>query len=347
MATTLTTTDTAQEASESKPELLVVLPALVQAELDVAVGQLKEALPGEQLLIAVPGEAKPEAETDIRFVASTTQPKSWILTAADFAEAHRLAAEHQVRAVLLLGPVCTTLERSALRGLAEATLMAHADLAMPYYTLPPLAGLVNSALLYPLSRTLFATSVRYPLAVDVAMSARMAERMAAAAQKLIGLNQGEAPLWATSEAAAAGVQVQEVEAGPRELPQPAAADLQSILPLVAGSLFRDIETKAALWQRARVAMPARRSMPAHERTREAADTASMMQAFRLGYSNLKEIWGMVLSPNSMLGLKRLSQVEGTAFRMADGLWVRIVYDFVVAWRQRTMNRNHQIGRAHV
>lgn len=343
MATTLSTTGTAAGTAQIRPDLLVMLPALAQADLDAVVERLAKALPSEQILIAAAGGAAEEAITGLRFVESTPQKNSWLLTAAEFAQAHRLATEHQVRAVLLLGPECTTLRTMGMCRLAEAVMTAQADLAVPCYTLPPLAGLVNSALLYPLSRTLFATPVRYPLAVDLGMSTRMVERLAAAAQKPIAMNQSEAPLWAVSEAAAANMTVEEIDAGPRELPQPAAADLQSTLPAVTGSLFHDIETKAALWQRARVAVPMRRTALARTQVHEPADTGPMVQAFRLGYANLLDIWGMVLSPNSMLGLKRLSQTEGSAFRMADALWVRIVYDFVVAWRQRTMNRNHLLG----
>jgi glucosylglycerate synthase len=300
-------------------------------------------LPGERLLIAVPGGRAEDLRAGVRMVESTAQKSSWLLTAAEFAQTHRLAAEHQARAVLMLGPGCASLGANGLRGLAETVLGAQVDLAVPRYALPPMAGLVNSALLYPLSRTLFAVPVRYPLAVDLGMSARMAERLAAAAQKLIAMNQGEAALWTVSEATAAGMTVEEVDAGPREQPQPAGADLQTNLPAVTGSLFRDVEAKAALWQRARVAAPARRMALARTNVHEAADTEPMVQAFRLGYTNLQEIWGMVLSPNSMLGLMRLSQSDGAAFRMSDGLWVRIVYDFVVAWRQRTINRNHLLG----
>jgi hypothetical protein len=32
-----------------------------------------------------------------------------------------------------------------------------------------------------------------------------------------------------------------------------------------------------------------------------------------------------------------------AFRVADSLWARIVYDFVLAYRLRTINRGHLLG----
>ena len=69
----------------------------------------------------------------------------------------------------------------------------------------------------------------------------------------------------------------------------------------------------------------------------------MVEAFRLAFSNLQEIWSLVLAPNSLLGLKRLSVVEPSAFRMTENLWARIVFDFLVAYRLRTLNRGHLLG----
>jgi hypothetical protein len=69
----------------------------------------------------------------------------------------------------------------------------------------------------------------------------------------------------------------------------------------------------------------------------------MLEAFRLAYTNLQEIWSLVLPPNSLLGLKRLSVTEFSAFRMPDSLWARIVYDFLIAYRLRTINRGHLLG----
>jgi len=69
----------------------------------------------------------------------------------------------------------------------------------------------------------------------------------------------------------------------------------------------------------------------------------MLDSFRLAYINLHEIWSLVLPPNSLLGLKKLSIMPPTAFRMPDSLWARIVYDFVLAYRLRTINRGHLLG----
>ncbi len=64
---------------------------------------------------------------------------------------------------------------------------------------------------------------------------------------------------------------------------------------------------------------------------------------RLAYSNLLEIWSLVLPPQSLLGLKRLAQLQPGRFHMPAGLWARIVYDFLVAYRLRSLNRGHLLG----
>jgi hypothetical protein len=173
----------------------------------------------------------------------------------------------------------------------------------------------------------------------------MAERLAGAALRFTAINQGETPLWPINEATVAGFSIEQFDVGPRLQPQPAGPDLNTILPVVTGSLFSDIDDKAAFWQRFRPLPPAAKSnhSPQAPSTDTAPDVASMLQAFRLAYTNLQEIWSLVLPPNSLLGLKRLSATEASAFRMPDSLWARIVYDFLLAYRLRTINRGHLLG----
>jgi hypothetical protein len=141
----------------------------------------------------------------------------------------------------------------------------------------------------------------------------------------------------------AGLSVDEIDVGTRILPQPAEPNINAILTLVTGSLFADIEAKAAFWQRPRRLPPERRSFSEAHGIEGEVDVAPMVEAFRLAFSNLQEIWSLVLAPNSLLGLKRLSVVEPPSFRMTENLWARIVFDFLVAWRLRTLNRGHLLG----
>ena len=157
------------------------------------------------------------------------------------------------------------------------------------------------------------------------------------------ITQGEALLWPVNEAIAAGFTVSEIDAGSRATPQPANQDINSILALVTGSLFADIEAKAALWQRPRRAPAIRRTATATALSDGTADVAGMVAAFQLATANLQEIWSLVLPPNSLLMLKRCSALDAAEFRLPDNLWARIVFDFLIAYRLRTINRGHLLG----
>ena len=171
----------------------------------------------------------------------------------------------------------------------------------------------------------------------------MAERLAITAQRSIATGQDDALLWPLHEAASANYSITEVDVGTRTLPQPVAPDLNALLAQIAGSLFADIDAKAAFWQRARGTQPAQPISQTTPLAEPPPDIASMLDAFRLAYTNLHEIWSLVLPPNSLLGLKKLSVMQPESFRMPDNLWARIVYDFILAYRLRTINRGHLLG----
>ncbi len=45
-------------------------------------------------------------------------------------------------------------------------------------------------------------------------------------------------------------------------------------------------------------------------------------------------------PATLVELKRLTEPASGGFRLPDELWARIVYDFALAHRLRTINRDH-------
>lgn len=324
-------------------ELLVLLAPMSAEQLEEVFAHLSASFSPGSLLVATPDALAAESFPAFHIVPAPAAKASVTLTAADFVNAHQLALQHNARATLILGPESASLGAQAIWRLGNAVLAAGTDLATPSYQLPAHAGLVNSAILYPLSRTLFAPGVRFPLAIDLGLSRRMADRLAAAAQRFATLNQSDVLLWPAGEAAISSFTIHEVDAGPRALPQPTDPDVNSILVHVTGSLFAEIDAKAAFWQRPRRLSVARHLQPHAPSGDAPPDIAPMLEAFHLAYSNLREIWSLVLPPNSLLGLKRLAESSGAAFVMPESLWARIVYDFLLAFRLRTINRGHLLG----
>jgi glucosylglycerate synthase len=345
MASTQTNVDSTPEAAVPAPgNLLINLAPLPTEALEATLANLALAFPNQTVLVATPDPA-PQLSSGgplhLLPYAPLATSTSWVLTASDYLNTFKLAQENQVATCLLLGAESHSLQPEAIRALAAAA--AKSDLAVSRYHLGSREGLVNSAILYPVTRALFAARPRFPLAIDLGLSLRMAERLAAAAQKFTAGNQTDALIWPVAAAAAANYNIAEVDVGSRTFPPPVAADLNSLLAEIAGSFFSDIDLKAAFWQRARGAQPVRPTTYASEPADGPPDVSSMLSAFQIAYTNLHEIWSLVLPPNSLLGLKRLSVMPAASFMMPDSLWTRIVYDFILAYRLRTINRGHLLG----
>jgi hypothetical protein len=316
MATTEPIFDSTTPSTRPGAELLVVLADMTPEQLEQVLANLTASFPAESLLIASPYALPADSHPPFQTVAVPAAAPTWTLSAAHFFNAYELADKCKARAILMLGAESGSLASSAIRTLANAVLTTPTDLAVPCYDLPPHTGLVNSAILYPLTRALFASPVRFPLAADLGLSLRMAERLAGAAHRFIALNRGEETLWPVNEAAVARFSIDQFDVGRRvqTQPLPGGPDLNTILPLLTGSLFSDIDAKAAFWQRPRQWLPADNPMPLPmaPSTYTVADIAPMLSAFQLAYTNLHEIWSLVLPPNSLVGLKRLSTTDAAA-----------------------------------
>jgi hypothetical protein len=350
MATTFTNAAPPEAtAAPSELSLLIHLTCLSPESIEPALSNLALAFPGLSLPVAVPNTAPNLLDNPsfdklrlLPYTPAVSSATNWILTAADFFNTWKLAQEHNAAACLMLGADSHTMPAESIRSLASITLSSGSDLVASHYHLGPREGLLNSAFIYPITRALFGARPRFPLAIDLGLSSRMAERLAACAQRFTAGGQEDALLYPVAEAAVAGYTITEADIPRRANPAPGSTDLNTLLSLITGTLFADIDLKASFWQRQRSTAPARNITAAPEPT-EPLDVSPMLESFQLAYSNLHEIWSLVLPPHTLLGLKHLSLMPQEAFRMPDSLWARIVYDFILAFRLRTINRSHLLG----
>jgi hypothetical protein len=339
-------TEAAQGAGASR--VLVCVPSLPNDALQTLLRDLATVFRQDEVLIASPDLEEPEfaPPLPVTVLDAMRVRSDWVLTAGDFLAASELAQKHEAAQILLLGADVCSLPPASIRQMADQ-ITAGTDLAIPAYSLGPHDGLVASAVLYPLTRALFAVNIRFPLPMDAAMSRRMSDRMASVARRHAG-SQPDALLWPVAEAAVAGFNVRQIDSRATTPPAPPSSDFNTIFASVTGSMLAEIETKAPFWQRARgltAALPESRGLGGgrSDSGDVAEELPGMVDAFRLAYKNLQELWSLALPPQSLLALKKLSLSEPSAFAIAPALWARIVYDFALAYHLRTLNRGHLMG----
>ncbi len=118
-----------------------------------------------------------------------------------------------------------------------------------------------------------------------------------------------------------------------------------MLAYVLGSVFAEMNQTASVWQRVRNSEAVPTFGTGCESLTEAnpespVDIQPMIESFRLGYQNLQDIWRAVMSPGTMVELKRMTVKNADTFHFEDILWARVIYDFALAYRWRVIDRNH-------
>jgi glucosylglycerate synthase len=347
----------ARGQSQSTPQrgLVVGLPGLVDTGQVRAVAAQWSGS-GRRLTVVhpcVPGMSESsettDASSDVRLVArevaavaSATAP--WLgqpaVYAALLAEAESLGAN----ACVILNPDLAAFTPAAVDALVRPILESESDLAMPLYRAGRFDGLLNQAILAPVTRALYGKRVRYPLAQDFAVSAGFLPGLR---QAISAPAAGQGLLWPATEAVLREKKVCQVYLPVHHEYAAAGMDLPTLLQQIVAPLFADLDRNASLWQRIRGSHSVTESGTEATQGEPAAETSPdprpMVEAFQLAQRNLEEVWSLVLPPVTLLELKKLSRQPLESFRMADALWARVVYDFALAYRLRTLSRGHLLG----
>jgi glucosylglycerate synthase len=345
-----------QAQSAPRPELVVGIPGLVDAtHVRSVAAQWRGA--GLRMAVVYPCEPGMRASHEVldeggsvQLVACEIAPGSsatppWLgqpsVYAALVGEAESLGAS----ACVILNPDLAAFTPRAVDALAHPMLEGECDLAMPLYPAGRFEGLLNQAILAPLTRALYGKRVRYPLAQDFALSAAFLPQLRAALSTPAG---SQGLLWPATQAAVRDRKICQVHLPVHHENVAVGVDLSTLLQQVVAPLFADIEQNASVWQRVRGSQPTREiageAVAPMETTAETVpDPRPMVEAFLLGQRNLQELWSLVLPPVTLLDLKRLSRQPMESFRIADALWARVVYDFALAYRLRVLSRGHLLG----
>jgi len=66
------------------------------------------------------------------------------------------------------------------------------------------------------------------------------------------------------------------------------------------------------------------------------DVNRMLSIFRQAARDLKELWEAALAPATLDDVEGLLAQDARTFAFPDALWVRVVWDFAVAYRRRVL-----------
>jgi hypothetical protein len=219
------------------------------------------------------------------------------------------------------------------------------DFVSPYYDRHPFEGALTKGLVYPLVRALYGRRLRQPAAAEFACSGRFVDHLLNEDLWERDGAQVGIDLWLTTSAASGDFRLGEAALGIRthHARGGEALDLGTTIVQVVGSLFADLEGRAARWQRTRgsVAVPCFGALSdVAAPLPSSVDIDRLIESYRLGYRELRDIWTWVLPPRTIVDLRKLVDGSRAQFRLDDELWARVVYDFALGYRLRVLPRDH-------
>jgi hypothetical protein len=232
------------------------------------------------------------------------------------------------------------------RGLFEPLLVQGYDYVSLTYDRHALDGALNTGVVYPFTRALYGAALRQPLGGEVAISMRFGRTLREDPdwRRDPGAAGGDA--WLVAKALTSGARICQAHLGHWPRPPGERSDPSEVLARVLGMVFAEAERHASRWQRITTSRPVavfgRPEVPSGPPPEP--DVPALVDAFRLGVRELSPLWALVLPPGSRFELERAALRSPDAFRLDDRLWARVVFDFLVAFSVRSIER-HQLLRS--
>jgi glycosyltransferase involved in cell wall biosynthesis len=217
------------------------------------------------------------------------------------------------------------------------------DYVAPLYARHKFDGTITNSIVYPLTRTLYGKRVRQPIGGDFGLSARLAEFYLTKNVWETDVARFGIDIWMTTLAIAEGYKVCQSFLGAKihDAKDP-GSDLGPMFTQVVSSVFGLTAEYQHLWKDVKGSEPVPIFGFHYEVGLEAVsvNVARMIGNFRLGVKDLMGIWEKILPHETVLWLESIERLSNEAFFFSEDLWVRVVYDFAVAYHKGTVHRDH-------
>jgi glycosyltransferase involved in cell wall biosynthesis len=217
------------------------------------------------------------------------------------------------------------------------------DYVAPLYARHKFDGTITNSIVYPLTRALYGKRVRQPIGGDFGFSGKMTEFYLTKNVWETDVARFGIDIWMTTLAIAERFKVCQSYLGAKihDAKDP-GSDLGPMFTQVVSSVFGLMREYENLWKEVKETQPVPTFGFHYEVGLEPVfvNVERMIGNFRLGVKDLMEIWRKVLLPETALWLESIARLSDEAFSFPQDLWVRIIYDFAIAYHKGSIHREH-------
>jgi len=254
------------------------------------------------------------------------------------------AREFQPKVCLILEGQLRSLSSRWIDQLARPVYEAGEDYVVPLYRRHRYEGTLVTNLLYPLTRALYGKRLRYPSGGACGLSGKFARDLTTRPTWTGTAGKFSVDGWITTAALAGGYRVCHTFLGIRDQDSKiGTVDLSIVLAQTVGGIFHSMEEYESAWERTKESV----EVPLYGIPEPAPDpgplqTGRMISGFKQGLRDLLPLWELILSRDTLGQILALDIQDAEDFRFPADLWVQTVYDFALAYHDKTLHREHML-----
>jgi hypothetical protein len=216
------------------------------------------------------------------------------------------------------------------------------DFVAPYYHRHKYDGTITNSIVYPMTRALYGKRIRQPIGGDFGMSGALVKRYLTKDVWNTDVARYGIDIWMTTVAVAEGFRVCQSFLGAKlhDAKDP-GADLSAMLQQVVGSVFALMRDYEPRWKQVTASEPVELFGFPYDVGLDpiSVNLDRMLGAFKRGCEELRDVWKLALRPESLARVLALARsAPASEFHLADGLWVKLIYEFAWAFQRMPVER---------
>jgi glucosylglycerate synthase len=250
------------------------------------------------------------------------------------------------KATLLFDSDLRSITPEWVKNMVDAILNDGVDFIAPYYTRYKYDGTITNNIVYNLTRALYGYRVRQPIGGDFAFSLPIIKKYLSKEDWETDIARFGIDIWLTTTAMVNKAKIAQVNLGVKihDVKDPAEA-LGPMFRQVVSTLLLLMEENESTWKKVKGSkiVPIFGPDLKIEPKPFEINTKKLIDDFKIGFSNWKEIWQKIIAPENWKTIEKLFAADEKNFIMDTEVWAKILYDLAAAFHHWKGNRQLMVS----
>lgn len=215
-------------------------------------------------------------------------------------------------------------------------------LVTPYYSRHKYDGTITNMIAYPLTWSIYGRRVRQPIGGDFGFSMELIESLLSKDVWNTDIARFGIDIWMTTVAICENMKICQSFLGAKiHDDKDPGKDLSPMFIQVVGTIFTLMEIYKDQWIEVKGSRPTAIFGFESEFAPKPleVDVNNMIRIFKEGASEYMPVWETILEAENCQKIKEVAKMEDTHFELPDELWVKSLFDFVLAHKRKADGRD--------